>query len=166
MWHLAYAVQICVRFCVRVDLSTLDPYYCIIPGRRWNIDISLVGRYINCPVCVYLFMCGNRGRARGAWTPKRSSRCVYHWEHSLLKQRVFTLVSWQIFKNETPRMRASAFWVCGVCFLLQSAVQYTLLYSTFKPRLEWAARVLAETGVPHGFYFLPSHLFTWHASVL
>lgn len=54
----------------------------------------------------------------------------------------------------------------GPCFLDESNVQYVLMYSTFIHRLEWTARLLAETEVPHSFHFLLSHLFMWHASVL
>ncbi len=52
------------------------------------------------------------------------------------------------------------------CFLNESNVQYVLMYSTFIHRLEWTARLLAESGVPHSFHFLLSHLFMWRASVL
>lgn len=97
----------------------------------------------NCFMC-YLFICvatlkREQGRSLGHLNPQMTKQVCLSWSS------VFSLLSWNM-------------WCC--------VILYVSMHSAFIPRLEWMARLLEETGVPHSFHFLLSHLFMWFVSVL
>lgn len=119
-------------------------------------------------MCLCVATQREQGRSLGHLNPKMVAQvCVFfRLQKQPLNPMCCSPFSWNATWFHNKSTLVLNWYIMNTSSVLTWFVDVQYGFFTFIHRLQWTARLLAQTGVPHSFHFLLSHLCLWRAPVL